>query len=473
MDDGFKRLALAAENDQERRRAAFGVDEAAELLNNAAAQLKGAGKFTAAVIAQRRALALCPNSALLWNGYGAILWNLGRYGEAEEALLESQRLDPKASGPLANLAMVYASQKRFDEAVEIMEKSLALEPDNLHAHWEYAMVLLESGHWLKGWEEYEHRFQYRGPELYPTMPYPLWDGVADLSGKTVFLRAEQGVGDRVLFSRYVAWLKGKYPTCRILYMCGTDLQGILWGYRELCEFIPEGVTWPEADYGVHLMSLPKFHGSTPTNVPPDPGFIYDRVRRSIGSVQLPLPYRRDGGRITSPGRENALKVGIVWTGNPKMLRNHDRTIPLELMLELEENPDVQLYSLQFPPGQNDIGALGAQELVCDLAPQIAPRGFVGTAEVMLHLDLVITVCTSTAHLAGALGVPCWVLLCQDPYWVWLQNSRRSVWYPSVRLFRQPDNAPGDWRSVIDSVKVALDELVASRAPQALVAGAAE
>src|SRR5262245_39213440 len=123
-----------------------------------------------------------------------------------------------------------------------------------------------------------------------------------------------------------------------------------------------------------------------------------------------------------------------------------------MLFELETNKKVQLYSLQFD--NHDMRRLQAEQIICDAASDIGDRGLMGTAAVMLNLDLVITCCTANAHLAGALGVPCWVLLCSDPYWVWLRGRDDSIWYPSVRLFRQ--QKPNDWRSVIERVRVELD-----------------
>ena len=144
----------------------------------------------------------------------------------------------------------------------------------------------------------------------------------------------------------------------------------------------------------------------------------------------------------------ALKVGISWAGNPAMTRNSERSMWPEIMFELEADPLVQLYSLQF--GDNGLQRLDAGQIIVDCASDIGNRGLLGTAVVMLNLDLIITVCTANAHLAGALGVPCWTLLHYVPYWLWLRGRDDTVWYPNMRLFRQC--TPGDWRGVIERVK---------------------
>jgi hypothetical protein len=151
-------------------------------------------------------------------------------------------------------------------------------------------------------------------------------------------------------------------------------------------------------------------------------------------------------------------VGIAWTGSPIQSRNSQRTMPLETMLTLAENPSVALYSFQVGPGSEQIEEVGAQSLVYPLGPEFERNGFVAAGVAMLHMDIIISVCTSTVHLAGALGVPCWTLLCYDPYWIWLQdktenNRTDTIWYPNMRLFRQ--DSPGDWESVMKKVRLEL------------------
>jgi hypothetical protein len=261
-------------------------------------------------------------------------------------------------------------------------------------------------------------------------------------GKTLYVQAEQGAGDRVLMHRYIDWVKKTWPSAKIKFSSGVELAA---AFCELfdagVEYVPDHRPWPTADFGVFLGSLPRIHGTTASNVYPDPGYI----RSAASKVRFVPP----------PPRVRALKVGIAWTGNPDMTRNQERSIPFGMMFELADNPYVQLYSLQFEPGRAELYHHGAEQIVHDLVPLVSPRGYIGTAAAALSLDLVITACTSLAHVAGAVGVPTWVLLCHDPYWVWLREGTRTKWYPSARLFRQP--APGDWGTVIDEVKVALAE----------------
>lgn len=417
----------------------------AEVLNNHAAELIRHGHFLAALTAMLRAVAQCPESGFLWAGLGRVYWLLGQWQSAAHALDRAQQLRPQYAAIYGNRAQLLASMGCWDLSRDEFAKAKKLEPNELAHPWNESMMLLAAGEWQEGFELYESRIKHRA-EYYPTFPVPTWNG-ENLAGKTIFVQAEQGVGDRILASRYLFWLKNEYPTCRILFLDSSrdlpSVRNLFWGFRHIVEFMEEGVPFPEnVDYAVMLMSLPRLSGTRVHNVPPDPGLILGRVSQEASLLNgMPTPY--------SP----ALKVGICWTGNPVMARNAERSIPLELLLRLEENPDVQLYNLQFGEGYKDLQRLGATELLHDMVPGIGNRGLVGTGAVMTKLDLVITSCTVTAHLAGALGVPCWVLLCEDPYWVWLRDRSDSVWYPSVRLFRQ--KRMGDWQPVVDEVKQAL------------------
>lgn len=432
----------------EERRRILGLTEHADALALHGNTLRDRGKYAASAIAFRRALALCPDNAFLLNGLGASLWFLSQYSEAHSCIRRSLALNPADPGTHSNMGTLMATLGRIAPMREHFEKAIAIEPANHSARWNYAMALLDLGLWLDAWPHYEVRMAY-SPDKFPKMPYPYWKG-QNLDGKTLYVQAEQGFGDRVLFSRYLSWVHEQWPTARILLLTESppmpDMRPLLWGFHDFVEFLPAGTPWPEdVDYGVFEMSLPGIHRSTPDYVPRDPGLIRKRVLPDADGVRVPDPL------------VPAIKVGVCWSGNPLMMRNSDRSMPLELMLQLEEVPNVQLYGLQFAPGRADIARVGAHDLMLDLSEDIEKNSgtssFVGTCAIMSTLDMVITVCTANAHLAGAMGVPTWVALCHDPYWVWLRGRSDSPWYPNTKLYRQRE--PNDWQFVIDRMKRSL------------------
>ena len=276
----------------------------------------------------------------------------------------------------------------------------------------------------------------------------MWQG-EDLNGKSIYIQGEQGTGDKILFSRYIAWLKETYPKCTIYAHLRDDLANLFWEFETagiIERFLPNSIPWPKGiDYSCYLMSLPHYHGSRREEwIPPDPGLIRKRVVDQNSLKNMPMPGLP------------SVNVGICWTGNPSQTRNLDRSVPLDLMVELAEDPRIQLYSVQVGPGNDDLDRTGARKLVIDLAGDIVNEGWVGTGQVLMKLDVVITVCTAVAHLAGALGCNVWTLLCKEPYWVWPREGDRTAWYPSMKLFRQKDFR--GWRPVITEVKSELGRL---------------
>jgi Tfp pilus assembly protein PilF len=445
-------IVTLTDHDAEARRARLRVNQQSEDLNNEAVRLRKAGQFHTACVAIHRAVNLSPESGFLRNGLASVLWNLGRYAEALEQSWEAERLlDEGDLSWLVNMGLILSSMGRRSEAHHCLRRAHEAAPDDAHTRWSYAISLLDHGEWEEGLRQYEGRADFRGRQYYPQMPFPLWRGES-LAGKTLYVQSEQGVGDRILMSRYLAWIKETWPTSRVLFLARSpdlpDLTPLLWGYHQRygVEFLHPDTPWPQADFGCFLMSLPYLHGSRPDHVPADPGLIRQLVQPQADQINMPEP------------RSPAIRVGISWTGNTAMTRNVDRTIPPELLFELEADPSVQLLSLQFR--DDAVGRLDAGQLVFDAAREVGERGLKGTASVMMNLDLMITCCTANAHLAGALGIPTWVLLCHDPYWVWLRGREDSVWYPSVRLYRQ--DAPGDWRGVLDRVRMDLGKFARAK-----------
>jgi tetratricopeptide (TPR) repeat protein len=408
-------------------------------LNDAVSRLKEDRKYLAAKMAARRMLALDPENPVLLGNYGAVLWNAGEFEAARQALTKAANRCPDNPTYWAHLALALASLRRDAEAERAYDRALELKPGDLPIIWNRSQFRLLSGDWKRGLEDYESRIPFRGEPAYKALPYPTWEG-QDLNDKVIVACAEQGVGDTILASRYLVELKRIYPRSTIKYFVQQKLHDLFWEFRDIVEFWPNGHPWPQADYGIYQMSLLRVMGAAPDNVPA----VCDRLRRralaSAPSVKI--------------GGSGKFKIGIAWTGNPEMKANEERSIPVEVLLELAADPTIALYSLQVGPGSEHLHFVDCNDLIRDCSKELAAYGFAGTAAMMMNLDLVITVCTSTAHLAGAIGVPCWTLLCRDPYWVWGREGN-SPFYPAMRLFRQAEQ--NEWESVMASVKSALAE----------------
>ena len=406
-----------------------------------------------AVVEMKRAIATTPNSQEAWNNLGSLLWKKREYAEALACLDRALAFGTELDAAHHNKALVLESLGRFEEAEQEFERALDLNPSYINAKWCRSMLRLARGDYASGWPEYEARIPYRqkqGKALYPKFPAPYWQG-EDLAGKSIFVCVEQGIGDTILFSRFLPWLASQAG--QVHMCCAHEVAVLLWNFVSagLIAYVPEGVPIPKCDYSVVTGSLPWHSRCTLPTLPADPGLIRKRAdtQMRIGKADIPEPLG-----------PHPFKVGICWTGNPEQDRNGERSIPLELMLTLAEHPNVWLYSLQVGPGQADIERLGAKDLVCDLGPQLKQRGLTVAATAILQMDLVITCCTSIAHLAGALGKQAWVVLCENPYWVWMHDRPDSPWYPSLRLFRQ--HKTDDWRNVMQQVRDELIDLVDAR-----------
>jgi tetratricopeptide (TPR) repeat protein len=413
-----------------------------EINDYAAASLAAQRHYKAAMIAGKRAIRVDPYSKEIWSNIGTYYFNLREYEEAEACLLRSLSIDPDYATALCNLALVYGATRQWDKADDHFAKAQSSDPEYLATTWDWSLSKLRRGDYANGFKDYEVRLKFR-PQAYPKWPAPYYNG-EPLNGKSVFLIGEQGIGDTIMFSRFLPWLHAQGVR---IYLCvSQQVTSLLWEYNDLVQFIPEGIPVPKTDYSMAMGSLPYWYGMlTPDDLPRDPGFIRRRVVDFMAkeSADLPVPLAPD-----------PFKIGIVWTGNPAMDRNEERSIPLTQLARLAEDPRAWLYSFQCGPGQPDIEKFGLNQLVCDLSPALMSRGLVGTAAALMQMDLVVTCCTMTAHLAGALGIPCWLLLCYDSYWPWLLDREDSPWYPSLRLFRQ--TLPDNWTWVLNNVVKELD-----------------
>lgn len=398
-------------------------------------------QYALAAIAMRRALEIEPTSAELWANLSSHLWCLKRYDEALDAAIQAIRFDPIPSARL-NLALIMEALGDFLAAEHILCDLLGKHPHHHAARWNLSLLQLGRGNYVGGFRNYDSRIDYKAGSFYPTFEAPRWQG-EPLEGKTIYVSPEQGLGDTILFSRYLTRLIEHQDPDEVFVSFPAQMASLLWDVAFRLTMLPEGVPVPKTDYMTYLGSLPQFF-ETPT---PEPGCIRSRCREQLRVMPITIP---------EPPQDNPkpLKIGICWSGNPNQDKNLERSIPLDMLMELAEDPRVWLYSLQCGPAAQDIARIGAGPLLLDMSNEMQLLGLAGTGSAILQLDLVITVCTSIAHLSGSLGAKTWVLLCDTPYWVWgYGDAETTPWYPSARLFRQ--TKPGDWRGVIDRVKTAL------------------
>jgi Tfp pilus assembly protein PilF len=392
-----------------------------------------------AINCYQEALQLDP-SLFAYLNLGSVFQMQERLDEAINCYQEALQLDPQYFKAYNNLGLAFEEKMLIDESISAFRKALELNMNFPEAHANLAGVLLLKGNYEEGWRELEWRKKlknYRRRDFHQ----PFWNG-SDISGKTILIYNEaeaKGFGDTIQFIRYIPLIARN--GAKVVAECQKELLPLLKDVEGVYEMIMEGDDLPDFDVHCQFLSLPFIFHTTLENIP-----------ANIPYIQV-SPLLVQNWRDKIQGDRSKFKIGLVWTGDPKHQRFKTRSCPLELFVRLQKNEKIKFYSLQKgtaahqaknPPGNMKLTDL--TEDICD---------FSDTAAFIENLDLVISIDSAVAHLAGALGKPVWTLLpFLTPDGRWLLKREDSPWYPTMRLFRQP--APGDWESVISKVR---DELM--------------
>ncbi|MEA2707469.1 MAG: hypothetical protein QOF78_70 [Phycisphaerales bacterium] len=409
------------------------------------------GDLDAAIVLLQRARQLDPNSVENLTNLGDALLAGGCADDAVEPLQRAIQLDPCHAAAHVNLGCVHLRQMRIDEAIGRFEEALRLAPDLARAHMNLGMARLHRGDFARGWPEVEWRF--RLPEVVNSKNIyhriPPWRGLSEpLDGRTIFVHAEQGFGDALQFVRYVPMIAARCRPEKIIVGCRPSLRRLFERVPGVAQIVETGESLPPLDVQCPFMSLPLMFETTLETIPRDvpylapPAELIERWRSRIAS---------DGVE----GRAGGIKVGIAWAGSPKNTRDRYRSAKFSDLKPLAGLPGVSFYRLQLD-GDADMNGLS----LIDHTPHL--RDWADTAALMANLDLIISVDTAIAHLAGALARPTWTLLSAAGEWRWLIDRADSPWYPTMRLFRQ--RKLGDWRDVMREVGTELRKLSSGGKP---------
>jgi tetratricopeptide (TPR) repeat protein len=379
------------------------------------------------------ALEIDPSYALAYLTLGHICGTLGELDQAHYYYQLGIAKQPNYAPAYAIYANLMIKEGNYDRAEELYNQALQIDSQLAHAHYGKSNMLLMKGDLLTGWDEYEWRWQYSKISL-PPFPFPKWQG-EDLTGKSILIYGEQGYGDKIQFIRFVFLLQAKGAT--VFYLCPRTLEGLFSTIPSLI-IVPEDTTFdqlPALDFFIPLMSIPKILGIT-----------IDRIPQNI-------PYLFPSYSKNHLFNQSGLKVGFAWAsgrhaGQVGELSYEQKSCSLDNFLSLLDLPNLFLFSLQIDQSAHILEAYKDERRLMDCRPLI--KDFYDTATILLNLDLVITVDTALAHLAGALGKTVWVALPFSADWRWLKDRSDSPWYPTMTLFRQPSS--GDWQSVFQVIK---------------------
>lgn len=402
--------------------------------NNLGLALYDAGRFEDALDNYAKALTSTPDYADAYLNMGNALRELGRSDAAAVSFQKAIVLERDMFEAHNNLGNVLMDLDRFKAAALSYTKAIALNPENPGAHKNLGIISLLFGDFETGWPEYSWR-RLEDDTALDVRNYkpPFWNG-EDLDGKTIFIYPEQGLGDTLQFVRYLAMLRRR--GARVAFDIPLPMARLMWDMDGIDVSLKDGDTLPPFDCHIPLLELPRLFGTTLDTIPAAEAYLYaDKALVEAWGERL--------------GPKDALRVGLVWGGNPGHLNDRNRSIEPELFRSLVEMPGVEAFSLLV--GRDGEAGRVFGDAVTDLAPHLGD--FADTAAAIAHMDLVISVDTAVAHLAGALGTTVWTLLPFNPDWRWMLDRDDSPWYPSMRLFRQEERS--HWDGVIERVAAEL------------------
>ena len=394
----------------------------------------------------RQAIVASPLESVFHCNLGLILRRTDRLDEALASVEKAATLDPQDLKPLLERGQVLFALGRPVEAMAAFESVLRHDGENALAHLGIAFAALALGDFERGWTEFEYRWRHAEYATQTrSFTQPLWDG-RPLAGSTILLHAEQGLGDTLQFVRFAPQVKALVG--RVQLECQPELKSLLEGAPGVDEVFARGDPAPDFDVHAPLMSLPWLLGTSLQSIPDVVPYLPEAARR----------VQPGGGRpLTNDGQ---LKVGLVWAGSAVNQNDHQRSTTLQTFAPLGGVADVAFFGLQKGPAGGQAALPPAGLAFTDLGPDLSD--FADTAAAIMQLDLVITVDTAIAHLAGALARPVWVVLPFAPDFRWLLDRDDSPWYPTARLFRQQRRT--DWASVMQEVRAALMVLAAAHRP---------
>lgn len=407
--------------------------------NNLGLVLHELRRFEGALASYERAIALKPDYAEAWSNRGNTLRGLGRLEAALGSYERAIALKPDYARALANRGNLLRELGQVDAAVDSCDRAIAANPALGQAHFNKSLALLLGGDFAKGWELYEWRWADEEKILERRrFEQPLWLGKESLAGRTILLHAEQGLGDTIQFCRYAPLVAEM--GARVVMEVQKPLASLLGQVPGIAELIVKGSPLPSFDYQCPFLSLPLALKAELHSIPRSPRYLHADQRKLV----------RWASRL---GESDRPRIGLAWSGSPRHQNDRKRSLRLADLLPFLP-AGCQYVSLQKEVRDVDRPILASSANILDFSAEI--DDFADTAALCELMDLVISVDTSVAHLAGALGRPTWVLLPFVPDWRWLLDRNDSPWYPSIRLYRQ--KGIGDWASVFHGLQGDLTSL---------------
>ena len=397
------------------------------------------GRIGQAIERMERSMALAPEVALYPRNMCEVYRGAGRLDDAIRAGKKAVELSPRDSRAYFNLALIHYERLELDAAVAVADQALALDADFAEAHFEKAEALLLNGKMAEGWESYEWRFKLKQAEgMLPKTDKPQWDG-SPLPPGRLLLIADQGFGDCIQFGRLIPWASARAP--RPILACSGELTNILRQLPGLGKIVNRWEQTGEYDAYIPLSGLPRLAGIGTDNIPATGSYLSPKP-------ELVAAWGETLDRLVPRGLR---RIALVWAGRPTHKNDKKRTLKLGQFAPLLARPDIAVLTVQKGEQIAQVGGYYGRAPLLNLGPDIAD--FADTMAILKNVERLITIDTSVAHIAGAIGVPTSVVLPYAPDWRWLLNRDDTPWYESVRLFRQ--TTPYVWTDVMERVAESL------------------
>ncbi len=411
------------------------------LINNTGLNLHLNEHYSEALETFQKALASDPNNPVILNNFGVCYFSSDLFESAIQNYKKAIALNPLYVEAHNNIGNAQVKLFRHEEALASFDQALTLDPAYVEAYWNKALALLQLGRFSEGWVLYESR--WAKPSFQPIVrnfPQPIWDGSFSVAGKSLLLHAEQGLGDTLQFVRYVEMVQNL--GARLVVEVHSPLVPLLEGLEGVT-LVKQGDPLPPFECHCPLMSLPLAFQTTLSSIP------------SAVPYLKPSP-EKERFWAEKLGPTSQMRVGLVWSGDPRHQNDKQRSIPLvELMASLPRG--FEYVSLQSDIRESDRKALKDNGRLVHFGSEL--KDFSDTAALCAQVDVVVCVDTSVAHLSGALGKPTFLMLPYNPDWRWLLERTDSPWYPTMQLYRQ--SQLGSWHSVLEKVSADLLKIVST------------
>jgi tetratricopeptide (TPR) repeat protein len=431
----FEQANKLDEADDLATRALKAVPEHPHVLHMAGIVAYRKGRINQAIEMMEKSMAIAPNVPLYPRNMCEIYRGAGRLDDAVTVGRKAIELAPQDSRAYFNLALIHYERLELADSVAVCDQSLALDPEFAEAHFEKAEALLLGGNLAEGWESYEWRFKLKQAEgMLPKTDKPQWDG-SPLPAGRLLLVADQGFGDCIQFGRLIPWAAERAPNP--VLACSGDLTPILRQIPGIGRMVTRWEATGEYDAYMPLSGLPRLAGIRTDNVPMSDSYLKP-------SDALVAEWAKKLDILTPKGKR---RIALVWAGRPTHKNDKKRTLKLSAFAPLLARNDIAVITVQKGDQIAQVGGYWGKTPVINLGPDITD--FADTMAILRNVERLVSIDTSVAHVAGAIGAPTSLVLPYAPDWRWLLNRDDTPWYKSIKLYRQ--QKPYDWSGVIERV----------------------